>query len=48
MVVGDARKNQINGVLVDIIYTLIWNDTRSKGKLYLDLRTRGERYQKKG
>ena len=46
-VVGDARKNQINGVLVDIIYTLIWNDTRSKGKLYIPLRTRGERYQKK-
>lgn len=47
-IVGNARKDQINCVSVETIYTHIWNDKRSKGELYLHLRTRGKRYQKRG
>ena len=47
-IVGDAKKNQINCVSTETIYTHIWNDKHEKGKLYLHLRTRGKKYQKRG
>ena len=47
-IVGVAINSSINCVSIETIYNYIWTDKKKGGKLYIHLRTRGKRYQKRG
>ena len=47
-IVGEAQKQGVNCVSVETIYDYLWKDKRKGGKLYIHLRARGKRYQKRG
>ena len=47
-IVGVAKKMNIDCVSIETIYDYIWTDKKKGGKLYIHLRTRGKRYQKRG
>ncbi len=45
---GCAIKNGIPCVSIERIYQFVWQDKKEGGDLYLHLRTRGKKYQKRG
>jgi len=47
-IVGYCKKHSIEMVSHETIYQHVWADKRSGGELYLHLRTRGKKYQKRG
>ena len=47
-IVGRSKLDQIQCVSVERIYQYIWSDKKAGGKLYLNLRTKGKRYRKRG
>jgi IS30 family transposase len=47
-IVGIALKEGITCVSVERIYQYIWQNKRKGGTLYLNLRTQGKRYRKRG
>lgn len=47
-IVGTAKKEGIQCVSHERIYQHIWKDKKQKGVLYLNLRTQGKRYRKRG
>ena len=47
-IVGKCLKTGLSCVSIERIYQYIWKDKKDKGSLYLNLRTTGKRYRKRG